>query len=718
MAANQRAPHEEGFSKDADKLIRRLSLVALLLARRGQPVAVSEIRRRVEGYPLMTDDAFKRRFYEDRAELAALGITITTEPTPEGELCRLPATAYYLPPVELSSEELSALATCLLVLEDRFAYSQPLRLALVSLAQGRPELLAGLEAPPPTVLPSQHALGGAAPLPKLQAAIADRKTVVFMYYAIGRDEEQQRTVDPYGLQLVGDEWYLIGYCHLRGAVRTFRLSRIRSRVRYATRSGHDFSVPPDFNLADYRDRPAWQLGEADDIATIRVGPEMAWWVEAHFSHCGTIGPADAGAGGEASGITFMTPFASARALVGWVLEFGPAAEITAPPELRQLAARQLRLLAERLDDPALPAAPASSMLQTSAAASVAAGSSGRDRTEGDRAGERQRRPAGDWHVEVDRFTRLTALSSYLLKHCSSADETALPVDQICAALGLSTAQLKADVRLLNLVNFGGDSSLLWAEFEGKHLLVTCDMAGSTFAQPARLSPLQADTLLLAIELVGGQLPLANGAALASAAQKLRRARHDAAPAVTASELLLPQDSILAAVNRAIKEQHLLEIEYWSEGVSETTRRTIEPYLMVRSRGEWYYVSFCRKSQGVRVFRVATTKEAIVLPERFTARPDLELDLYRREGIPSSARYAAKTALVWYSPAVARWVEERRPTTRLDDGSCLAEQPYVDEAWLTHHLLRFAGEAAPLAPPAATGALRAAVAALLARYEEG
>ena len=54
---------EEGFSKDADKLVRRLSLVALLLSRRGQPVSVAQIRCSVEGYPTMTEDAFKRRFY-------------------------------------------------------------------------------------------------------------------------------------------------------------------------------------------------------------------------------------------------------------------------------------------------------------------------------------------------------------------------------------------------------------------------------------------------------------------------------------------------------------------------------------------------------------------------------------------------------------------------------------------------------------------------------
>ena len=70
---------EEGFSKDADKLVRRLSLVALLLSRHGQPVSVAQIRRSVEGYPTMTEEAFKRRFYEDRTELAGLGIQIASD---------------------------------------------------------------------------------------------------------------------------------------------------------------------------------------------------------------------------------------------------------------------------------------------------------------------------------------------------------------------------------------------------------------------------------------------------------------------------------------------------------------------------------------------------------------------------------------------------------------------------------------------------------------
>jgi len=684
-----RAPHEEGFSKDADKLIRRLSLVALLLSRNGKPATAAEIRRQVEGYPLMTADAFKRRFYEDRAELAELGIGIVSEPEPDGpsEMYSLPASSYYLPPIMLTADELSALAACLHVLEDRFAYSKPLRLALVSLTQGRPELLTQ-EAPPLAVLPEADAARAAAPLPKLQAAIADRKTVVFTYYAIGRDEEHERHVDPYGLQLVGDEWYLIGHCHLRRSIRTFRLSRFRSRVRHDTRAAHDFAPPADFDLAAYRDRPPWQLGESRGEAIIHIDSSMAWWVQAHFAHCGTLtAEADGGA-------LFATDYAATRPLVSWTLGLGPAATIQAPAELRTEMATRLDRLLERLvhtlpaaDQPAAPK----------------------------RHGVASDKRTATWQVDVDRFTRLTALTTYLLHRCDAEGELAVSVRDICTDLDTDPTELRADVRLLNLVNFGGDGALLWAEFKGATLRVTCDLAGPAFARPARLSPLQADTLLLAVELVGGQLPVGSGAALASAAEKLRHARHAAPPTLAADEILPPQEQVFGAINTAIKDHRLLEIEYWSEGPDTTTSRTVEPYLMVRSRGEWYYVSFCRRSQGTRTFRVATTKRARLLDEHFAPRPDIGVELYRSEGIPSSEQYASRAATVWYSPAVARWIAERQTTRSLVDGACLATQPYADESWLVHHVLRFGGEAVPLAPPEAVDAVRTAAGRLRERY---
>ena len=56
------------MAKDTEKLIRQLSLISFLMAQ-GRPVSALEIKREVEGYSDMNDDAFARRFYADRAEL-------------------------------------------------------------------------------------------------------------------------------------------------------------------------------------------------------------------------------------------------------------------------------------------------------------------------------------------------------------------------------------------------------------------------------------------------------------------------------------------------------------------------------------------------------------------------------------------------------------------------------------------------------------------------
>jgi predicted DNA-binding transcriptional regulator YafY len=321
-------------------------------------------------------------------------------------------------------------------------------------------------------------------------------------------------------------------------------------------------------------------------------------------------------------------------------------------------------------------------------------------------------------VAVDRFTRLTALTTHLLRSCGDDDEAMLGVDDICAALEVDRGTLRADVRLLNLVNFGADGTLLYAEFKGRdRLKVSCDLAAPAFTRPARLSPLQADTLLLAVELVGGQLPTDSGAALSRAADKLRAARRGAAQTLGMGDPLPPADDVLDAVNLAIRQRRLLAIDYWREGTDRVNSRVVEPYLLLRNKGEWYFVCWCRTAGGTRVFRVATTKKARVLDEVFEPRSDVELDLYRREGIPTSSSYAPRSATVWYSPAARRWIEERQPVRPMPDGSCLAEQPYVDLSWLTHHVLRFAGEARPLSPPEAVQDLRATVAALLDRYED-
>ena len=106
-------------------------------------------------------------------------------------------------------------------------------------------------------------------------------------------------------------------------------------------------------------------------------------------------------------------------------------------------------------------------------------------------------------------------------------------------------------------------------------------------------------------------------------------------------------------------------------------------------------------------------ELLVTPAPRALHQCVAGQLYRRLGDYLDG--LGRLATVWYSPLVTRWEEERQPVRRLADGSCLAEQPYVEEGWLTQHLLPFTDQARLLAPPQAVDHLRGAVRRLLALY---
>lgn len=63
---------------------------------------------------------------------------------------------------------------------------------------------------------------------ELAEAVHQRRTLELRYAS--RGQASLRRVDPYGLARLYGRWYLVGYCHLRRDLRTFRLDRIRSFV--------------------------------------------------------------------------------------------------------------------------------------------------------------------------------------------------------------------------------------------------------------------------------------------------------------------------------------------------------------------------------------------------------------------------------------------------------------------------------------------------------
>src|ERR1700757_1066687 len=326
------------MAKDTEKLIRQLSLISYLMAER-RPVTALEIRRDVEGYSGMNEDAFARRFYADRAELESLRIQLTVDRPADGaaeqENYSLRPENFHLPPIAFTDKELAALQTALHLLDGEFAYAEPLRLALQQITWGRPS---PLRAPDQrsVALGITASAGGhelSARLAKVETAIFRNKTILFDYYTMERDEVGSRRVDPYHLLYQGGQFYLLGFAHERKAIRVFRLSRIRGKVSYATKAEHDFRRPPDFDPRVYANRADWQLGEERGSAEVHVCERIAWQVERHFGRYGEISDG-AGIPGAAPGDkVFATSYSNPRGVISWLLGLGANATLQGPPEL-------------------------------------------------------------------------------------------------------------------------------------------------------------------------------------------------------------------------------------------------------------------------------------------------------------------------------------------------------------------------------------------------
>ncbi|MBJ7328255.1 MAG: WYL domain-containing protein [Solirubrobacteraceae bacterium] len=681
------------MAKDTEKLIRQLSLISYLMAER-RPVTALEIRRDVEGYSGMNEDAFARRFYADRAELESLGIHLTVDKPADGiaeqENYSLRPENFHLPAIAFSDGELAALQTALSLLDGEFAYAEPLRLALQQLTWGRPS---PLNSPAQravalgiTASPGGHDLSQR--LAKIETAIFRQKTVTFAYYTMERDETEPRKVDPFALLFQNGQFYLVGRSHERDAMRVFRLSRIRGKVAYATKAEHDFKRPAGFDPRDYASRAPWQLGETEATAELWVSDRIAWQVERHYGQYGELRPAGDGA------VIFSTPYANARLLAAWVLRLGEHVRVEGPAELEREVSERLEQLTDRHRDGGL---------ELAAPVPAPAVSEEEEEAEPARGGSRR----ADAAIRPERFARLVTLASILIE--AGRKEELLNAEELRDNLQLSDSELREDIDLLNVVNFGGGSYVLYAELRDDGTIeVDPEPYSDNFARPARLLPVEAKALIAAIDLIGDHLP---EGALSSAREKIVAAlgedptEHGLHVAAGAGD----DSKIARVVSEAIAARQLLEIDYYKPNEDEFSHRTVEPYALVNGRDGWYVASFDPERDDVRHFRLDRIRSAQTSGTTYEPRPEVDpaagVDGWLRTGEVETSR----TARVWISPERARWArEERRVAEELADGSIIVDQPYAGTDWLVREVLAEAGDAVVLEPAEAREAVLTAV----------
>ncbi len=303
------------------------------------------------------------------------------------------------------------------------------------------------------------------------------------------------------------------------------------------------------------------------------------------------------------------------------------------------------------------------------------------------------------------------LASILIQAGRAGERVA--IDEVCERLQLSEEELREDVNVLNVVNFGGGSYVLYAEINEQEGEIEVDPEpySDNFDRPARLLPVEAKALVAAIDLIGEHIPEGS---LTSAREKIVAALGEdpMEQGLQVAHAGGDDSGVARLVSDAIVERKIVELEYYKENEDELSLRRVEPYALTNGREGWYVASFDPERDGMRHFRLDRIKRATVTEETFEPRPEVdpaaEVDGWLRTGEVQASRIAR----VWVSPERARWAREaRRVVEERSDGAVVVELSFAGVDWLVREILKEAGDAAVLEPEDAREAVRAAVARL-------
>jgi predicted DNA-binding transcriptional regulator YafY len=170
-------------------------------------------------------------------------------------------------------------------------------------------------------------------LEKLRRAIRERRRVRMRYRGRSQPEPIRRDIDPYALIHRWGWWYGVGYCHLRSAVRTFRIDRIHELMLL----DETFDVRPDFDVQAYLSTEPHTQAHVRvrmrfaPLAALSALDDRAMWDDVEEQPDGAVI------------VTFSVP--SLEWAVRTALSYGHHVFVLEPDELRRLVSERARAIA-------------------------------------------------------------------------------------------------------------------------------------------------------------------------------------------------------------------------------------------------------------------------------------------------------------------------------------------------------------------------------------
>jgi proteasome accessory factor C len=309
-----------------------------------------------------------------------------------------------------------------------------------------------------------------------------------------------------------------------------------------------------------------------------------------------------------------------------------------------------------------------------------------------------------------RLPRLLALVPYLQAR------QGIKVAEAAADFGVSEPQLRRDLQLLWMCGLPGHGpgDLIDLSFEGETVSVLFDAGMS---RPLRLTSEEALALVVALRTLAETPGVVDSDAVQRALAKVEAAAGGAVDDATVAIELDVEARFVPALHRALDEQRALQLRYYTATRDETTERTVDPLRLFEMDGRSYLEAWCRRAEGVRIFRVDRIEDVALLDEPAQAPEGIELRNLDEGVYQPAAEHLLATLRI---AAPYAWVADYYPTEEVLelDGGLQVSLRVADPAWVRALVLGSSGQVAVLSPDWLAASILTEAETALAAYGSG